>query len=220
MSKGSFRVCWRCHYDIIVEDGLETRDVPLFEEVNTYNYVNEFIVAKDILRVRPFNHINDMIAEQIHVNDRFLVENLLVRFYEMSTLFESLGYPIECTCLMKNYAAYEVDDDSIKRIKPPQDPKCVCKMPKTVVPLYVITVKNKTCHPLWNTTESKWFIPPTLDYIVHPDEREHMERFLAGTDDPVYDLVHELQYNPIVGSHLTHAKKDFEQRKRIKLNAD
>jgi len=33
-------------------------------------------------------------------------------------------------------------------------------------------------------------------YLVHPDEKEHMERYLAGTDDPLYDLVHELRFNP------------------------
>jgi succinate dehydrogenase flavin-adding protein (antitoxin of CptAB toxin-antitoxin module) len=34
------------------------------------------------------------------------------------------------------------------------------------------------------------------EYYLHPDEKEHIERFLAGTDNPLYDLVHELRYNP------------------------
>jgi hypothetical protein len=31
-------------------------------------------------------------------------------------------------------------------------------------------------------------------YVVDPSENDHMERFLAGTDD----LVHELRYNPAI----------------------
>lgn len=54
--------------------------------------------------------------------------------------------------------------------------------------------------------------------VVHPDEKERMERILNGTDNPLYDLVHELRYNPDMpdrfSSEKREAKNDFEQKKR------
>lgn len=49
-------------------------------------------------------------------------------------------------------------------------------------------------------------------YLVHPSEREHMERYLAGTDNPLYDLVNELRYNPNLafGSEVRAAEQNFE----------
>lgn len=39
----------------------------------------------------------------------------------------------------------------------------------------------------------------TLLCLIHPSERERMERYLTGTSNPIHDLVHELRYNPAVG---------------------
>jgi hypothetical protein len=54
--------------------------------------------------------------------------------------------------------------------------------------------------------------------IAHPDERQRIERILNGTDNPIYDLVHELRYNPSMPMHLgverSAAKEDFEQQKK------
>lgn len=52
-------------------------------------------------------------------------------------------------------------------------------------------------------------------YIVHPCEYERMERFLAGTEDPMYDLVHELRYNPNIklSSEIQEAESHFKKRK-------
>lgn len=66
---------------------------------------------------------------------------------------------------------------------------------ESIYPLYEIIVKDEDdC------------------YLVHPSEREHMERYLAGTDNPLYDLVNELRYNPNLafGSEVRAAKQDFE----------
>lgn len=56
--------------------------------------------------------------------------------------------------------------------------------------------------------------------VVHPDEHERMERILNGTDNPLYDLVHELRYNPNMPTHLgverKEAQEDFEQKKKQK----
>lgn len=53
------------------------------------------------------------------------------------------------------------------------------------------------------------------DYVVDPSENEHMERFLAGTDDPIYDLVHELRYNPRIrlGEDVQEAESHFKKHK-------
>jgi hypothetical protein len=51
---------------------------------------------------------------------------------------------------------------------------------------------------------------PLNYYIVHPDEREHMERFLAGTDDALYDYVHHLKYDPLHGTEVQAAKQEYE----------
>lgn len=52
-------------------------------------------------------------------------------------------------------------------------------------------------------------------YIVHPCEKEHMERYLAGTDDPMYDFVHELRYNPdsAFGRERQEAESHFKKHK-------
>lgn len=53
------------------------------------------------------------------------------------------------------------------------------------------------------------------NYILHPYEHERMERFLAGTEDPMYDLVHELRYNPNIklSSEVQEAESHFKKHK-------
>lgn len=57
--------------------------------------------------------------------------------------------------------------------------------------------------------------------IVHPEENERMERIISGTDNPLYDFVHELRYNPNIssklGSEREEAQDDFEQSKKRKV---
>lgn len=54
--------------------------------------------------------------------------------------------------------------------------------------------------------------------LLHPCERERMERHLNGTDSPIYDLVHELRYNPHVGvdPEKSEAAAHFLEEKRQK----
>lgn len=49
-------------------------------------------------------------------------------------------------------------------------------------------------------------------YVVHPDENERMERILNGTDNPLYDLVHELRYNPAMPAGLSAERKEAQER--------
>lgn len=55
---------------------------------------------------------------------------------------------------------------------------------------YVITCKNTM-----NIENSGRIYLETIQYVVDPSENEHVERFLAGTDDPMYDFVHELKFS-------------------------
>lgn len=52
-------------------------------------------------------------------------------------------------------------------------------------------------------------------FVVHPSEEEHMERYLAGTDDPMYDFVHEMRYNPdsVFGKERQEAEAHFKKQK-------
>lgn len=40
-----------------------------------------------------------------------------------------------------------------------------------------------------------------------------MERFLAGTDDALYDYVEHLKYNPKIGTDYDLVKEEFKKRK-------
>ncbi len=53
---------------------------------------------------------------------------------------------------------------------------------------------------------------PMDSKTTHPSERDRMERFLAGTLDPMHDLVHELRLQ--IGKDAQDAKNDFNKRTR------
>lgn len=55
---------------------------------------------------------------------------------------------------------------------------------------------------------------PGVVYTIDSSEHEHLERYLAGTDDPLYDFVHEIRYNPAwVGGDVKKAQAHFAQAK-------
>lgn len=57
-----------------------------------------------------------------------------------------------------------------------------------------------------------------VEYFVDPSENEKLERILEGTDNPMYEFVHELRYNPnsfMKGRELQEAKEDFEKKRKI-----
>lgn len=53
-------------------------------------------------------------------------------------------------------------------------------------------------------------------YYIHPDEKEHVQRFMAGTDNPLYDLVDTLKFHPRYGfdPDVQAAVDDQEEKKR------
>lgn len=82
-----------------------------------------------------------------------------------------------------------------------------------VFPLYVITVKNKDVREYEH--HNSFLVPKTINYIVHSSEHEHMERYLAGTDDALYDYVNLLKYMPrLEGSEFLGAERDFKRIKK------
>ena len=84
-------------------------------------------------------------------------------------------------------------------------------------PLYKVTVKNKHMQSNQYGRGLRPTKGKTCDYILDPSEHEHMERYLAGTDDPMYDFVHELRHNPraLPTSHeLEEAVDKFNKRPR------
>ena len=98
-----------------------------------------------------------------------------------------------CTCKMKDYYKNDWKDF-------PENLTCNCEL--SIYPMYIIT----------NNVLPKF-------YLVHPEESEHMERYLAGTDDPMYDLVHELRYHPSfkMGSDIVDIERNWNDRKKPKI---
>jgi hypothetical protein len=93
----------------------------------------------------------------------------------------------------------------------PEDEYPTCPLLEQYMPMYLFAtapdLSDEDIHVVW--------------WIVHPDERERMQRILNGTDNPLYDLVHELRYNPNMPSCLStdrqEAEERFEQAKKRKV---
>lgn len=91
-----------------------------------------------------------------------------------------------------------------------------CALRAKYAPYYFARVKCKDDdHPWIEKGKFAW-------YLIHPDERERMERILNGTDNPLYDLVHQLMYNPdVLPAEMIRsrreAKEHFEEQKKRKI---
>lgn len=87
--------------------------------------------------------------------------------------------------------------------------------PEEVYPIYCVFVKDTTVvHPREIAGQQHRVVNQGVWAVVHFEERERMERYLAGTHNPLYDLVHELRYNPVVGvaPEKEAAKVDFNNK--------
>jgi hypothetical protein len=96
----------------------------------------------------------------------------------------------------------------IKRFNNEEEFKKVYKhhIKEKTFPLYVITVNNKN---VLREYESH------TNFKIPKSEHEHMERYLAGTDDALYDYVNLLKYMPrIEGSEFLGVEKDFKKIKK------
>jgi hypothetical protein len=84
-------------------------------------------------------------------------------------------------------------------------------------PIYCVFFKDVTIvHPREQSGVAAATQPQCIWCVVHPDERERMERYLSGTHNPLHDLVHELRYNPRVG--VAPEKEDAKERFYSKEN--
>lgn len=153
-----------------------------------------------VSRLDSFKAADDLFLDDL--NDGVPVLFLLQSIFPLIT-----GNKFNCTCGMfkqlksmskKEYAESNVDETQ-------------CKCVDAMFPCFVITTKN--------IGTVRHCVGDTIKFIVHPSEHEHMERFLAGTDDPMYDFVHHLQYAPPplaaaavhgMGTEVAVAKAEFE----------
>jgi hypothetical protein len=116
------------------------------------------------------------------------------------------GKEIVCSCgVAEIWSKLKRDCQEEKTIS------CSCVAHDTF-PMYIVRCKNKieTSYADIDRNEELVLIPKVANYIVDASEREHMERFLAGTDDPLYDYVHLLQYGPNGGTEVNKAREEFE----------
>ncbi len=97
---------------------------------------------------------------------------------------------------------------------------CECEPSDTVANTKASIEKYATFFPLYIITLHNW-TANMQEYIVDPSEHEHMERYLAGTDDPMYDFVHELRNNPrALPSSAELAEATERHNKRSKKNEE
>jgi hypothetical protein len=148
---------------------------------------------KVIAKLISINHDNDS-SSYMKGQYRYIPANIITMVEKDSTHFEEMDYRnIEVLHDALIEASHlncpNNHDDNGQNI---EYNNCLDKQG-----LYIITITG-------NTT-----------YVVDPSENEHMERFLAGTDDPIYDLVHELRYNPRIrlGEDVQEAESHFKKHK-------
>ena len=80
---------------------------------------------------------------------------------------------------------------------------------------YMIKVKNKSKYFVYKHGNfgNEPYVSKLLTYFVDPSENEHMERFIAGTDDAMYDYVELLKYMPrIEGSEMKKAEERISKK--------
>lgn len=126
----------------------------------------------------------------------------------------------DCKCdAMKGMTGMEWSNESaLSCAMLPYDYKRVraCDLHTKYAPYYFVRIRiEDNDHYYSKQGEFVW-------YLIHPDERERMERILNGTDNPLYDLVHQLMYNPdVLPAEMIRsrreAKEHFEEQKKRKI---
>jgi len=79
----------------------------------------------------------------------------------------------------------------------------------------IFLVENESPHWMVKAwTHDETFTARMFCYFnIHELDTERFERFIDGTDSPMYDLVHELRYGPVIGIHKTSAEHEFNNLK-------
>lgn len=228
--RGCFRVTFIVQYMLHPHEFGEWSYVPALMMTTGYAEnceADQYIPASRIECVKKYNSLEELVLGGASVGgdaeDTKLHQKLgswEPRFMASLIWWKQRMYPKEnwkCTCGYLDKDGWPSENGS---------EICTCDWSGTW-PIYAIEVKNtqqyKYEYCIKNGPDMPDGIctPPTIHYLLHPEEAEHMERFLAGTDDPIYDLVHELRYNPRItlDSDVQDAKQKFEQRKRARLHS-
>jgi hypothetical protein len=84
-----------------------------------------------------------------------------------------------------------------------------CPLAKAYLPIYMFYyIPDPRVDCVGVTINHTYRIADMFYCVAHPDERERMERILNGTDNPLYDFVHELRYNPNIATQLSTERRE------------
>lgn len=220
MSKGCFQVSYYVQYRFNVSDSgmCPSKHFDQDYTMDGCCRKNTFIPKTKIDNVKKFDTLSEY---KDHITIIFNLSSF--DGYEFYNYFYDLtiGYGKEfCHCIVKNYLLHAWsadDDDEFPPIEPPEIwPLCTCC--SSIFPLYEITVQNNI-EKAYDNKENVYIRPKLATYVLDKSEHEHMERYLAGTDDALYDLVHLLRYMPS-NPEVINAGNNFDevQRKRAREN--
>ena len=214
MSKGAIRVAVCLETSKTIEDHKERLDEYCSCEAT-------YVLKRDILGVERFDSWSAMHAYFHHGGWQ------LPKLRKQTTIYsflKCLYTVLDLKCCCNASVAHKSFSGSSRRLweRANDAAKCLCDFP--IYPLYLVITKNKyRKHWVRQTKDDDYYqtTAPIMLYIVHPDEREHMERFLAGTDDALYDYVHHLKYDPLHGTEVKAAKEEYEaQAKKQKRGGE
>lgn len=146
---------------------------------------------------KRYIHVTQIREVREYIIPDFICENLCNDVQGSVMLYYTYRkqYPEEFACKCGWFEEYKHKKKYAGRIDEMQT-HCKCKYEALKThPIYVIIDENGKM------------------YYVHPCEQEHMERYVAGTADSMYDLVHELRYNHTIGIDMRAAEAHFKKRK-------
>lgn len=138
------------------------------------------------------------------------VHGLRTLFYDDDYYLSTtrIKYVFKSNCIWTNFVSEDENLISMIHSKLREDNvlQCNCKsndstmdsLKECLRTLHIYSLKTKNAY-----------------YGIHPCEKEHVERYLAGTDDPMYDFVHELRYHPdsLLGREKEAAEAHFKKQK-------
>ncbi len=187
MSKGCFRVVTFLPYDKLTQS---SNALDMTHIGYDGDHVGEtYVVKSNIVIVQKVNTYIEYRAQQA-------LDGSKAQFHLwLDLVMKTAGYKDNELCTCDCRATLDEDDDFSYSCSYPEEGECTCYLP--FFPFYEIVVTNHDEKASdYTVAPAIRFVPPTATYIVHQSEREHMERYLAGTDDAMWDLVHALRYMP------------------------
>lgn len=147
---------------------------------------------------KRYIHVTQIREVREYIVPDFICENLCgdVQGSVMLHYTYRKQYPDEFACKCGWFEEYKQKKKKSVRMDE-MDTHCQCKY------------EALKTHPIYVIIDEK-----DKRYYIHPCEQEHMQRYLAGTDDPMHDLVHELRYNHTIGIETRTAEINSNYKKR------